>query len=70
MTDALKQPHPDLPFVTIVNDTITVLTTSSAIFEKKINKPPVQATATIKIKAARKRTISSGPIDTHEPSQT
>jgi hypothetical protein len=33
MTDALKHPHPDVHFSTIGDDTITVLTTLSAIFK-------------------------------------
>jgi hypothetical protein len=32
MTDALKHPHPDLPFVTIGDDTISALATLAEIF--------------------------------------
>ena len=34
MTDTLKHPHPDVTFSTIVDETITALTTLSAIFKK------------------------------------
>jgi hypothetical protein len=36
MTDALKHPHPDVPFATISDDTITALTTLAAIFKNKL----------------------------------
>jgi hypothetical protein len=39
MTDALKHPHPDVPFATIGDDTITALTTLSEIFTRKFTKP-------------------------------
>jgi hypothetical protein len=39
MTDALKHPHPDVPFATIGNDTITALATLSEIFTRKFTKP-------------------------------
>jgi hypothetical protein len=39
MTDALKHPHPDVPFATIGEDTITALATLSEIFTRKFKKP-------------------------------
>jgi hypothetical protein len=39
MTDALKHPHPDVPFATIGDDTITALETFSKIFTRKFTKP-------------------------------
>jgi hypothetical protein len=39
-TDALKHPHPNVPFNTVGEDTITALTTLSAIFKSKYNNPP------------------------------
>jgi hypothetical protein len=39
MSDALKHPHPDVPFATIGDDTITALTTLSEIFTRKFTKP-------------------------------
>jgi hypothetical protein len=35
MTDALKHPHPYVPFATIGDDTITALATLSEIFTRK-----------------------------------
>jgi hypothetical protein len=35
MTDALKQPHQDVPFSTIGDDTISVLATLVDIFTRK-----------------------------------
>jgi hypothetical protein len=39
MTYALKHPHPDIPFATIGDDTITALKTLSDIFTRKFTKP-------------------------------
>jgi hypothetical protein len=38
-TDALKHPHPDVPFSTIREDTITALATLSEILTRKLKKP-------------------------------
>jgi hypothetical protein len=38
ITDALKHPHPDAPFATIGDDTITALSTLSEIFTRKFQK--------------------------------
>jgi hypothetical protein len=38
MTDALKHPHPDVPFATIGDDTITALEKLSEIFTRKFKK--------------------------------
>jgi hypothetical protein len=38
-TDALTHPHQDVPFATIVDDTITSLATLLEIFTKKFRKP-------------------------------
>jgi hypothetical protein len=35
MADALKHPHPDVPFNTVGDDTIIALTTLTAIFKRK-----------------------------------
>jgi hypothetical protein len=52
MTDALKHPHPDVPFATIGDDTITALATLSEIFTRNFKKleatngpPALQKTA-------------------------
>jgi hypothetical protein len=39
MTDALKHPHPDVPFATIGDNTITAFATLSEIFKRKFTKP-------------------------------
>jgi hypothetical protein len=39
MTDALKHPHPDVPFTTTGDDKITALTTLAAISKNKFKKP-------------------------------
>jgi hypothetical protein len=39
MTDALQHPHPDVPFATIGDDTITAITTLSTISKNKFQKP-------------------------------
>jgi hypothetical protein len=39
MKDALKHPHPDVPFATIGDDKITALATLSEIFIRKFTKP-------------------------------
>jgi hypothetical protein len=38
-TDALKHPHPDVPFATIGYDTIMALKTLATIFKNKFQKP-------------------------------
>jgi hypothetical protein len=42
MTDSLKHRHPDVPFATIGDDTISSLATLAEIFTKKFNKADVQ----------------------------
>jgi hypothetical protein len=39
MTDALRHPHPDVPFVTTGDDTLTALAALSEMFTKKITQP-------------------------------
>jgi hypothetical protein len=39
ITDALKHPHPDVPFATIGDETILALTTLATIFKNKFQKP-------------------------------
>ena len=46
MNDALKNPQPDVPFVTVVDDTNIVLTKLAAIITNKLNNTPFQATTT------------------------
>jgi hypothetical protein len=49
MTDALKHPHPDVPFATIGDDTISALATLAEIFTRKFKKaeaPEIQLAPT------------------------
>jgi hypothetical protein len=40
MTDALQNPHPEVPFTIVGDDTITALTDLAAIFKLKLQQPP------------------------------
>jgi hypothetical protein len=52
MTDALKHPHPYVPFSTIGDEKITALTTLAAIFKNKFNRPLAPVIIDSPIKAA------------------
>jgi hypothetical protein len=56
MNDALKHPHPDVPFSTIGDETITALTTLEAILKNKFKKPLAPVIIESPIKAAEKNT--------------
>jgi hypothetical protein len=55
MADALRHPHPDVPFNTVGDDTISAPTTLAAIFKRKYNKIPAQHLIDSSIKAAEKK---------------
>jgi hypothetical protein len=61
MSDALQNPHPDAPFNTVRDDTVSALTTLSAIFKRKYNKIPAQHLIDSLIKAAEKTPCSINP---------
>jgi hypothetical protein len=44
MTDALKNPHPEVPFASVGDDTIAALTNLAAIFKLKLRQAPSPAT--------------------------
>jgi hypothetical protein len=44
MTDALQNPHPDVPFASVGDDTIAALTDLAVIFKLKLQHPPCPAT--------------------------
>jgi hypothetical protein len=46
MTDALQNPHPAVPFDSVVDDTIAALTGLAAIFKLKLQQAPSPATQT------------------------
>jgi hypothetical protein len=55
MTYALKHPHPDGPFATIGDDTITALTTLAAIFKNKLKKPLAPEITDSQLRAAENK---------------
>jgi hypothetical protein len=55
MNDALNHPHPDFPFSTIGDETITALTTLAAILKKKFKKPLAPVIIESPIKAAENK---------------
>jgi hypothetical protein len=52
MTDALKHPHPDIPFATIGDDIISALATLSEIFTRKFKKAEAPVIPSAPIKSA------------------
>jgi hypothetical protein len=69
MTDALKHPHPDVPFAIIGEDTISALATLAEIFTRKFKKadaqniqPAPQEAAAIKQPAPQAQSIITSPI--------
>jgi hypothetical protein len=55
MTDALRHPHPDVPFNTVGDDTISAFTTLEAIFKIKYNNSPAHHRTDSPIKAAENK---------------
>jgi hypothetical protein len=69
MTDALKNPHPEVPFATIGDDTISALATLAEIFTRKFKKteatdspPALQKTAANKRQNSRPQPEIMSPI--------
>jgi hypothetical protein len=44
MTDALQNPHPEVPFASVGYDTIAALTNLAEIFKLKLQQTPSPAT--------------------------
>jgi hypothetical protein len=72
MTDALKHPHPDVPFATIGDDTIAALEKLSEIFTRKFKKqekpdptPEPERLHGIQRNVAPNASILSPPIKNH-----
>jgi hypothetical protein len=59
MTDALKHAHPDVPFATIGDDTITALPQLSAIFKNKFQKTSAPELLQAPVKAAENKQPSA-----------
>jgi hypothetical protein len=55
MADALKHPHPGVPFNTVGEDTISALTTLETIFKRKCNKSPAKHHIDSPIKATENK---------------
>jgi hypothetical protein len=55
MADALKHPHPGVPFAQVSDDTITALETLAAIFKNKFQKPLAPELVQAPIKAAENK---------------
>jgi hypothetical protein len=66
MTDALKHPHPDIPFATIGDDTISALATLAEIFTRKFKK----AEAPVIPPAPSKSTANKPPQSQVQPTLT
>jgi hypothetical protein len=78
-TDALKHPHTDVPFPTIVDDTISALATLAEIFTRKFKKPAAtngppalqETTANKRQNSQTQQKITSPTKQNHQqPSQT
>jgi hypothetical protein len=72
MTDALKHPHPNFPFATIGDDTMTALEKLSEIFTKKFKKqesadptPEPERLHDVQRNVAPNAGIISPPIQNH-----
>jgi hypothetical protein len=55
MATALKQPHPEVPFSQVGDDTITALTQMAAIFKNKFQKPKAPELTHAPLKAAENK---------------
>jgi hypothetical protein len=61
MTDALKYPHPDVPFATIGDDIISALATLAEIFTRKFQKPEATNSPTARQNTAANKRQNSQP---------
>jgi hypothetical protein len=61
MTDALQNPHPAVPFTSVVDDTIAALTDLAAIFKLKLQQAPSPATQTSPPKVVSRPSIVPPP---------
>jgi hypothetical protein len=55
MTNALKHPHPEVPFAQVRDDTITALAQLAAIFKNKFQKPTAPELIQAPLKAAENK---------------
>jgi hypothetical protein len=68
MTDALQNPHPEVPFASVGDDTVKALSDLAAIFKLKIQQAPSLATQSSPVTVIQRPSLipSSTPIS-HSP---
>jgi hypothetical protein len=59
MMDALQNPHPEVPFASVGDDTIAVLTDLAAIFKLKLQQAPSPATQASPAKVVQRPSLAS-----------
>jgi hypothetical protein len=57
-TDALQNPHPEVPFASVGDDTIVALTDLAAIFKLKIQQTPLPATEAAPAKIVQRPSLA------------
>jgi hypothetical protein len=55
MNNALKHPHPDVPFAKIIYDTIAILSQLATLFKNKFQKPLAQEIIQAPLKATENK---------------
>jgi hypothetical protein len=58
MTDALQNPHPEVPFANVGDDTIAALTDLAAIFKLKLRQAPSPATQASPVKVVQRPSLA------------
>jgi hypothetical protein len=58
MTDALQNPHPEVPFASVGDNTIKALTDLAAIFKLKIQQTPSPATEAAHAKIVQRPSLA------------
>jgi hypothetical protein len=58
MTDALQNPHPEVPFPSVGDDTIAALMDLAAIFKLKLRQPPSPATQAAPVKVVQHQSLA------------
>jgi hypothetical protein len=58
MTDALQNPHPEVPFASVGDDTITALADLAAIFKLKLRQTPSPATQAAPVKVVQRPSLA------------
>jgi hypothetical protein len=58
MTDAFQNPHPEVPFSSVGDDTIAALTDLAAIFKLKLRQTPSPATQAEPAKVVQRQSLA------------